>query len=131
MTRRVLVLLAPYVLLLLILAPSLSAAALPSQLVPTSCAGTGGCHSICDIVTLAQNVLNAAIFFAVVNSAVLFAWAGWKYVSAGQNSEQINSAKEVFFNVIVGLVIILASWLVVDTLIRTLTTLGSGWAKLC
>jgi hypothetical protein len=119
------------VLLLLVIAPSLAfAAGLPTQIVPTDCTGAGGCQSVCDIATLAQNLLNAGIFIAVFLCAILFAWAGWKYLTAGGNPGEINAAKSIFLNVAVGLIIILAAWLLVDTLIHVLTTIGP-WNSVC
>jgi hypothetical protein len=118
-------------LLVLVMAPSFAlAAGFPTQIVPSDCSGPGGCQSICDLATLAQNILNAGIYLAVFLSAVLFAWAGWKYLSAGGSPGEISAAKSIFWNVGVGLIIILAAWLLVDTLIHTLTTIAA-WNSLC
>lgn len=115
--------------------PSIALAAntLPGQIVPESCNQIGGCQSVCDLATIAQNVLNTGIYIAVFLSAILFAWAGWLYLTSAAGSE-ISRAKSIFFNVIVGLVIILAGWLVVDTLMRTLVGNGGSfgpWNKIC
>jgi len=105
---------------------------LPSQIVPKSCLGIGGCQSICDIALLAQNVLNTGIFIAVFLSAILFAYAGWKALTAGGNASEYGAAKAVFSNVLIGLVIILAGWLVIDTLMRTLMGSNLGpWNSIC
>lgn len=101
-------------------------------IVPESCNGVGGCQSVCDIAQVAQNLLNDAIYIAVFLSAVLFAWAGWKYLTSVANPEGITTARSIFFNVIIGLVIILAGWLVIDTLMKTLTGASFGpWNKIC
>ena len=115
--------------------PSIALAAntLPGQIVPASCNEVGGCQSVCDLATIAQNVLNTGIYIAVFLSAMLFAWAGWLYLTSAAGSE-ISRAKSIFFNVVVGLVIILAGWLVVDTLMRTLVGNGGSfgpWNKIC
>jgi hypothetical protein len=108
------------------------AAGLPGQIVPASCSGPGGCQSICDIASLAQNLLNTGIYIAVFLSAVLFAWAGWEAVTAGGSAEKVGHAKGIFGNVVIGLVIILAGWLVVDTLMKTLTKGDFGpWNNVC
>ncbi len=107
-----------------------AAAALPGQVVPKTC---DGIHCSCnDLVLLAQNVLNTGIYFAVFISAVLFAWAGWKMISGKStgNGEGISEAKKVLWNVMVGLVIILAAWLLVDTLSRTLLA-SPVWNTVC
>ena len=128
---------APFIVVLLIVffvAPSLVLAqknVLPGQIVPESCNGIGGCKSICDLATVANNVLNTGIYIAVFLSAFLFAWAGWKYMTNVAGGE-ISKAKEIFVNVAVGLVIILAGWLVIDTLMKTLTGGKFGtWNKVC
>lgn len=114
---------------LAILRPAVGAAAsLPGTIVPCS----GISCSCGDLVQLAQNVLNTGIYFAVFISAVLFAWAGWKLLtgkSMGQ-SGTIEDAKKILWNVMIGLVIILAAWLLVDTLMRTLV-INQAWNTIC
>lgn len=95
------------------------AAGIPT-IVPSECNGPGGCKDVCALAVLAQNILNAAIYLAVIVSAVLFAWAGFLYLTNVANSGQHSRAIEVFTNVFIGLVIILAGWLVVDVIMRTL-----------
>lgn len=117
---------------LLMCSPSLVLAAGLVQVVPEDCNRPGGCQSICDIAQVAQNVLNDGIFLAVFLSAILFAWAGLKMLTSVANPGEIAKAKEIFANVAIGLVIILAGWLVVDVLMRTLV--GASvlpWNKIC
>jgi cytochrome bd-type quinol oxidase subunit 2 len=121
-------------LLIVVLAPSLAlAAGLPMQIVPQDCnTNPGGCSSICDLAQLAQNVLNAAIYLAVVLSAVLFAWAGFLYLTNVANSGQHSRAVETFTNVAIGLTIIVAGWLVIDITMRAF--LGASllpWNNIC
>src|SRR3989338_520821 len=135
MIRRGTLRIAVFFATIFFIAPSLALAAnsLPGQIVPTSCNEVGGCKSVCDLATVAQNVLNTGIYVAVFLSAVLFAWAGWLYLSSVAGGE-ISREKEIFVNVAVGLVIILAGWLVVDTLMRTLVGNGGSfgpWNKIC
>lgn len=103
------------------------------QIVPESCANSVGGCGLCDFATLAQNILNGAIFLAVFLSAVLFAYAGSKYMTAAGDSSQIKNAHKIFTNVAIGLVIILAAWLVVDTIMHTLTNTGfdQSWSSIC
>lgn len=120
------------------LAPVIASAAGLVPIIPQSnqgsdCNGVGGCQSICDLALLAQNILNDGIYLAVLLSAFLFAWAGWKHMSAGGDAGQIKKANEVFAAVFIGLIIILSAWLIVDTLIRTLSGNPSGmpWNQIC
>lgn len=114
-----------------IVAPSLVAAAgMPTQIVPETCNGVN--CTVCDLAQLAQNVLNTAIYLAVFLAGILFAWAGWLYLSDGGKGKQLTQARTVFMNVFVGLVIILAGWLVVDTLMKTMTNGSFGpWNAVC
>lgn len=81
-----------------------------------------------ELVQLAQNILNTGIYIAVVLSAILFAWAGFKYLGATGGGEQ-TQAKDLLWNVTIGLVLILVAWGIVDTIIKTITpgTGGAGW----
>lgn len=116
--------------LVLVNAPVLAAAAgLPGKIV--SCTGTD-CN-VCDIATTAQNLLNTGIYVLIFLAAVLFAWAGWKMLSSQGNTEGYAQGKQIFGNVLIGLIIILAGWIVVDTLMRTFVNPGSfgPWNKIC
>ena len=123
---------------LMLLLPTLVSAAGLIPIVPTkeqgsTCNDVGGCQSICDLALLAQNILNDGIFISVFLCAALFAWAGWKLMTAGGNIGEIKKAKSVFSSVFIGLIIILAAWLIVDTLMSTLLgkTPGIPWNKIC
>ncbi len=120
----------------LVVLPFVAFGALPDSIVP--CDGTssnGGTEcTVCHLAQLAQNLLNTGIYVAVFLSAILFAWAGWKYVTAGGNPGKATQAREVFTNVVIGLVIILAGWLVVDTIMKTLVKEDGGfgpWNQIC
>lgn len=106
------------------------------QIVPSNCSGAGAAENcgFCDLAELAQNVLNDAVYLAVFFSAILFAWAGFKMLTNNGNMHQISEARQIFTDVAIGLVIILAGWLVVDTLMRILVggQIGSfPWNKIC
>ena len=135
MTRRQVIRSTVLFLVVFIIAPSLVLAQgniLPGQIVPQQCNDPGGCKSICDLAQVAQNILNTGIYIAVFLSAILFAWAGFLYLTNSANSSGISKAKEVFFNVAVGLVIILVGWLVIDTVMKVLAGGKFGtWNKVC
>lgn len=113
------------------LAP-LAAGAAPFDKALVPCNGAD--CSICDLATLAQNILNAAIYISVFVTAGLFAWAGALYLTSAGNPAQAGKAKGVFFNVGIGFVIILSAWLIVDTIMKTLTPGGGKfgpWNQIC
>lgn len=99
---------------------------LPSKIVP--CTGINcGCD---DLITLAQNLINTGIFIAVFLSALIFAYAGWLYLSNEAIHEQ-QRARRMFSYVVTGLIIILAAWLIVDTLMGTLLKDNVSWNNIC
>lgn len=115
--------------LVVIAAPfALQAAGMPEQIVP-KCDGPD--CTICDLATLAQNLINSGIFIAIFLSAILFAYAGWLYIS-NEAISAVDRAKKIFLDVVLGLVLILGAWLLVDTLMKVLLGGGFGpWNKLC
>lgn len=130
MRRRHIVQFFVLVVLVFIMTPTATNAAGLTTVVPCGSSGQAPC-TVCDLAKLAQNILNDAIYLAVFLSAILFAWAGFKYLTAIAGGE-VSKAKETFVNVAIGLVIILVSWLVVDIVMRTLV--GASvlpWNAIC
>ncbi|HVM73752.1 MAG TPA: hypothetical protein VMU13_02665 [Candidatus Paceibacterota bacterium] len=122
-------------MVLFFVAPNMVAAAGLTAIVPSDCNGAGGCQSICDLALLAQNVLNDGIYVAVFLSAILFAWAGFKHMTAGGDMHAINEANKVFSAVFIGLIIILSAWLIVSTLMSVIAGGGATptlpWNQIC
>lgn len=121
-------------LLLLALAPSAAFAANGLvSIVPPSCNGSGGCQSVCDIATLAQNILNDAIFLAIFLAAILFAYAGAKMVMSPASATQMAAGRKLMTSVLVGFLIILCAWLIVNAIMSLLFTGSAGlpWNKIC
>jgi hypothetical protein len=103
-------------------------------IVPPNCQGAGAAENCgaCDIAILAQNVINDGIFFAIVVSAVFIAWAGWQYMTAEGQPYKIKAAKKMFRNIVIGLLLIVGAWLLVDVLLNTLTgSSGLQWNRIC
>ena len=106
------------------------AAGLPEKIVTCSGAldsATQKACTLCDLANTAQNILNTAIYILVVLSAILFAWAGFKMLFSGGDTSEYAAGKRIFGNVIVGLVIILAGWMVIDITMRTLLKQDPSW----
>lgn len=122
------VLLAYYVLLFTF--PALLVAqsqGLPSRIVP--CNGVD--CTLCDLATLAQNLINTGIFMAVFASAMLFSFAGFLYLTNAALGAK-DRARKIFTNVPIGLAIMLAAWLVIDTLMKSVLGGSFGpWNDVC
>ncbi len=99
---------------------------LPDRIVPCN-----GVDCTCDhLIQLAQNVINAGIYIAVFLSAVLFAKAGWDYMTKETIGGK-SDAKNLIRNTAIGLVIILSAWLVVDTLMTETLKTSVVWNDIC
>jgi hypothetical protein len=81
---------------------------------------TGTDCSMCNIVTLTNGLIQWLIGFLFVLFAIIIAYAGFGLVTSGGNSHAMDEAKGRFTNAIIGLIIVLAAWLVVDTIMRGL-----------
>lgn len=90
----------------------------PSGIVPCGDAGEPKCGA-CQLVALAQDGINFGVYFSVFVATLMIVFAGFKYVTAGGDSGKISDAHKIFRTVIVGLIIILAAWLIVDLLMKT------------
>jgi len=75
-----------------------------------------------DFVSTIGRITNFLIVIGVSASAIVFAWAGFLYLSAGGSPEQIKRATGIFTKVMIGFVIMLSAWLIVkfiqDTLVN-------------
>ncbi len=93
--------------------------------------GTGSTSDMCtftDLVVLAQTVIKFLIFsLAAPIAAVMFAYAGFTYVTNGGNESKIKQAHDIFLYVFWGLVVSLAAWLVVNFILVTLLGTGSAF----
>jgi hypothetical protein len=91
------------------------------QIVP-DCAGPCGWT---DFVKLLDNFLQFSVIIAVPIAAALFAWAGFLYLTARGNPGQITKASNIFLSVAIGFVVVLTSWLVIDFILKELSSADS------
>ena len=75
------------------------------------------------LIILAQNVINFLIFrIAAPLGAIMFAYAGFLYITNHGNEGQVTQAHEIFLYVFWGLVIALAAWLLVNFILTFLVS---------
>ncbi|HLF66458.1 MAG TPA: pilin, partial [Gammaproteobacteria bacterium] len=78
-----------------------------------------------DIFTLINNVIRFILFNMVVPiAAIMFAYAGFLLITA-QGGEAKTKAKGIFTNAVIGLVIAVAAWLIVTTILWILGYKGT------
>ncbi|MBY0538257.1 hypothetical protein K2P47_02560 [Patescibacteria group bacterium] len=81
---------------------------------------TGVDCSACNVVYIANGLINWLIGILFVVFALLLAIAGVKLVTSGGNHHALDEAKSSFTNAIIGFIIVLAAWIIVDTIMRGL-----------
>jgi hypothetical protein len=101
-----------FILFLLLLTPGVTLAAL----VPCS----GPDCNVCSLVALGQHILTFLIEIGVAIAAIGFAVAGYYMVTSGGDPGQVTKARTIFTNVLIGFIILLAAWLIVDTVMKML-----------
>lgn len=84
---------------------------------------TGAKGDECDfeqLVALGRRIITWLLFVAVFIAMVLFAYAGFLYMSSGGDEGKVKKAHDIFRKVIIGFIIALAAWLIVYTITSTL-----------
>lgn len=113
-----------FVFMLLAL-PALSFAAQDPSLL-----GLVTCKEKCDfndLMILINKVINFIIFsLALPIAAIMFAYAGFKLVTSGGDTGARQTAKTIFTNTLIGLVFVVAAWLIINTVLSILGYNG-GW----
>lgn len=96
----------------------LQAAAQFGPIVPDVCkscpCGFGG------VLAIIQNLVNFVIAIAIIFATIIIAWAGGLYMVSATNPESRSTANKMLINAIVGIIIVLSAWLVVDFVMKTL-----------
>jgi hypothetical protein len=79
------------------------------------------------LMTLVNNVIHFILYYMVVPiAAIMFAYAGFLLISAGGEAAHARTkAKEIFSNAIIGLIIAIAAFLTIRTILSILGYNGS------
>jgi len=69
----------------------------------------------CDLLVLLQNVLHFALTMAFLIVVIFAIYGGFRWIFSGGNEANIKAGQQIITNAIIGLVIILCAWLIVNT----------------
>ncbi|OGZ37641.1 MAG: hypothetical protein A3J64_00065 [Candidatus Portnoybacteria bacterium RIFCSPHIGHO2_12_FULL_38_9] len=87
-------------------------------LVPCGREGAPDCN-LCHFWQLGSNIINfITLELAVPAAILLFIWAGIMFLFSAGSEERIKTARNIFTNTIIGVVIVFVSWLAIDTFIK-------------
>jgi hypothetical protein len=80
-----------------------------------------------NIRTAVIRVINYLLSFVGLIAVAFLIYAGFLYLFSGVSEENTKKAKEIITNVVIGIIIILMAWVIVNTVIVQLTgAVGSG-----
>lgn len=88
--------------------------------------------SVCHITDLMDNVIRWFIGFGSVLAIIVISYAGIKLVVSGGNQSAVEHAKSMAFDVVLGFIILLCAYLIVNIFMVSLTGTGlGGWKIKC
>ncbi|MFA6338730.1 MAG: hypothetical protein WCW87_01585 [Candidatus Paceibacterota bacterium] len=71
-----------------------------------------------DFLDMVSKIVNFLLYqFTLPVAALVFAYAGWLYVTAGGDSGKISKAHELFKKVLIGITIMFGAWLLVKAIL--------------
>ncbi len=81
---------------------------------------------MCHFIQMGNSIMMWFVVVLIVLGVFVLAFAGLKLITSGGNTQAKDQAKDMFVNVIVGYLLVLSAWLIVDTLMKVLTNDNIG-----
>jgi len=94
-----------------------------AQFVPCDGTSADPCTE-CHLIEMGNTILVWLIGIMFIIFGFVAAAAGWGFMTAGGNPAAVTAAKSKFTNAFVGILVVLAAWLLVDTIMRQLLVGG-------
>jgi len=81
---------------------------------------TGAQCNFCDFVDTVNNIVTFLFKLLSIFAILGLVYAGFTLVTSAGNPSALEKAKGIFSNVVIGFIIIISAWLVVDTIMKML-----------
>ena len=78
-----------------------------------------------DIKDVINLFMDAIIKIAIPFIVVFFIWSGINFILAQGNSEKLKKAKKMFWNTVIGTLLILGAWAITDAIVGTINSIAS------
>ncbi len=88
--------------------------------------GLKGEGSETDLMTIIANLINVVLGLVGVILLILFIYAGFLWMTAGGDSDQVKKAKSIFKNAIIGLLIVVLSYAISSFVINRMSSVSGG-----
>lgn len=83
-----------------------------------------------ELFGLGNRIINFLIIISIPLATILFAYAGFLLLTAGENAGQRSHAKEIFWKVMWGFIFVLSAWVIVRTVTSLFLKPGSYYDPL-
>ena len=113
-------------LIFLFFIPILTNAAIlvqPSGLVPCGGPNQNEC-TLCDLLVLVQRVLKFALEMAFLVIIGFIVYGGFRWIFSLGKEENLKAGQQIITNAIIGLIIILTAWIIVNTVFWAIQKMG-------
>jgi hypothetical protein len=128
-----LILMIAIIVSLLNVSVALAAGILPAPTGPkTACTSPNGCgnYSLNDMLTLIVNVANWILGCVGAIALLFFVYGGFVFILSAGSEKKVEEGKTILMNAIIGLVIVFASYLIIQTSMSLLGVEGFTGGKL-
>ncbi|MFH1170964.1 MAG: pilin [bacterium] len=79
-----------------------------------------------DLKSTVINIINWILGLLGIIAVIMILYAGFQWMTAGGNEDKVGSAKKIISAAIVGLIIILLSWAIVNFVLKTASNVSGA-----
>lgn len=109
-----------------VVVPNVADAQLVNQFVNNCPADTGVRCSEGSIASIFRLIINWALAIAFIAAVVMLIYGGFKYITSAGNTDQATTGKTAIVNALIGIVIIVLSYIIVQIVYRFVAGQGTG-----
>lgn len=80
-----------------------------------------GCGQTITLADIISRVISILLFAAFVIALLFLIWGGIKWILSGGEKDQAGKAKETITSALIGIAVVLASWLLLNVVVQLLT----------
>ncbi len=92
------------------------------------CGGSTGIECTwCHLMQLFKNIIDFMLYLVIPLAIIMIVVGGIMVMTAGGSTERASKGREIITAAVIGLVIALLSWLIIDIIIKVI---GQGWNTL-
>lgn len=87
---------------------------------------TGSC-SFCDALVVTSNIIDILFNFAIIFGVIMIVVGGVYMMVTSASEQNVSKGKKIITSAVVGVIIALLAWVIVNTIISVLAGPNSGW----